>query len=394
MSSRTGASSSSSSSGRVGPVVAEVAEVAELTRTVEQLLADVKANPDDYAVQRALTNALRGRVSSGKRDWLNDYTDYNDEKNCPLPIDGDTCVSLLGKCLGSGDQADCRAEWSKLNFAGGFDTNKMDLATARNLVNKMGITDTVDEWVKTHSLTLQPTVAAALKAIVARVRSNSGLAGSRPIVTPMVPASSLVAFVVPQRVGFTPMTGLMVGGGGNRAAANFIQMSNYLKNSYTLVGGNPNAVPSSVAALRSSLAELEKALQSKSKQIDSDDKKRIVQLIDSLQRTEEKAELAAKYMSELRRIIAHPKFDVVSEIAGPDVTAAMMAELSKNKATLLAAASKKSFNLLSIFESIAAVADDSSITKKTVAGLVDDVKAIKAIAVAARSGSSSSSGAA
>jgi hypothetical protein len=167
------------------------------------------------------------------------------------------------------------------------------------------------------------------------------------------------------------MSGGMMGG-GNRAAANFIQMSNYLKNRYTLVGGANNAVPSSVAALRSSLAELERALESKGKQIDTNDKQRIVQLIDSLQRTEEKAELAAKYMSELRRIIAHPKFDVASEITGP-VTANMMADLSKNKATLLAAASKKSYNLLSILE--------------TVAGLVDDVKAIKAVAT--RSGASS-----
>jgi hypothetical protein len=178
----------------------------------------------------------------------------------------------------------------------------------------------------------------------------------------MVPASSLVAFTLQPRVGFTSMSGGMMGG-GNRAAANFIQMSNYLKNRYTLVGGANNAVPSSVAALRSSLGELEKALQSKNKQIDATDKQRIVQLIDSLQRTEEKAELAAKYMSELRRIISHPKFNASSEISAP-VSAEMMSELSKNHATLLAAASKKSHNLLSILE--------------TVASLVDDVKAIKA----------------
>jgi hypothetical protein len=126
-----GRTGSSSSSGREelrvdGAVPAAApAEAVELAKTVEQLLVEVQANPDSYSVQRALTNALRGRVNSGTRDWLNDYTDYSDKANCPLPIDGEKCVSLLGKCLGSGDQSACRAEWSSLNFAGGFDTNKM-----------------------------------------------------------------------------------------------------------------------------------------------------------------------------------------------------------------------------------------------------------------------------
>jgi hypothetical protein len=141
-------------------------------------------------------------------------------------------------------------------------------------------------------------------------------------------------------------------------------MSNYLKNRFTLIGGS-NAVPSSVAALRSNLAELEKALVAKGKAIDATDKQRITQLIDGLQSTEEKANKAAKYMIELRRLISHPKFD--AEVASgikTDVTAKMMSELTEQHKALLAAATKKSYNLLSIFE--------------TIAGVVDEVKAIRA----------------
>ena len=52
-----------------------------------------------------------------------------------------------------------------------------------------------------------------------------------------------------------------------------------------------------------------------------------------------------------------------------NVTASMMAQLTEQHKALLAAATKKSFNLLSIFETIAAVADDSSSHKKAMAAL-------------------------
>jgi hypothetical protein len=337
-------------------------------KTLDSLIAELSGARDKHAAQWAITAYLRGKVTSDREDWLNDYRDYSNKENCPLPIEGDQCVDLLGKCLDSSKQSECRAAWAGLNFSGGIDANKMDLATARNLVSKMGITGTVDEWIKANSLTLQPTVANALRVIVSRVRNPSGLAGSKRSEVPMVVASALVPFSLTPRVAFTSMSGVMVGGGGNRAAANFIQMSNYLKNRYTLVGGASNAVPSSVAALRSSLAELDSALKSKGKAIEETDKQRIVQLIDSLQSTEQKAEKAAKYMSELRRLLAHPKYDtIVASTVANEVTADMMRELTENHKTLLAASSKKSYNLLSILE--------------TVAGLVDDVKAIKAVAV-------------
>jgi hypothetical protein len=348
------------------PVVEAAAEAAAAPRvnTLEELIRALAGAEDKAKAQWMITAYLRGKVSSDRVDWLNDYKDYTNKENCPLPIEGGKCVELLGKCLDSTRQDACRAEWAALNFAGGINANKMDLATARNLVNKMGINGTVDEWVKANGITLQPTVASALKAIVSRVRNPSGLTG--PIrEVPKVAPSVLVPFSLTPRVPFTSMSGVMMGGGANRAAVNFLQMSNYLKNRYTLVGGAPNAVPSSVAALRSSLAELKAALASKDKAIDTTDETRIIQLIDSLQSTEQKAERAAKYMSELRRLIAHPKFesDVAPSITG-DVTASMMAQLSDNHKTLLAASSRKSNNLLSILE--------------TIAGLVADVKLIKA----------------
>lgn len=318
---------------------------------LEELIDSLAGAEDKGAAQRAITDYLRGSKNVGSEDWLNDYQNLGNKKNCPLPIEGDKCVSLLSKCL-AGDR-ECMGEWSLLKFEGGFDVNKMDLATARNLVQKMKITGSVDEFVRASGVQLQPSVLAALKAIVNRVRNASGLGENRPYVSSM--SSS-----IPFRVAFTSMSGGMIGGGGNRAAANFIQMSNYLKNRYTLVGGASNAVPSSVAALRSSLVELERALQAKDKKIDENDKERIIQLIDSLQSTEQKAEKAAKYMSELRRLINHPKFNGnVAEV----VTAQMMEELSGKHRELLTASAKKSTNLLSILE--------------TIASLVDDVKAIR-----------------
>lgn len=325
---------------------------------LETLIAALsgKTGEDLAGAQYAITKYLRDKVHSDREDWLNDYSDLSRDGNCPLPVDGAKCVNLLGKCLSvkSGDAASmkaCTDEWNGINFSGGVDVNKMDLATARNLVNKMGISDgNIKKWVSDNGITVSPSVVAALTAIVARVKGVSGRS------EPSRPSPGFVAIF--PRVAVTPMPSSgMIGGGGNNAVANFVQMSNYLKNRFTLIGGNPNAVPSSVAALRSSLLELENVLKAKGKAIDSTDKQRIIQLIDGLQSTEEKADKAAKYMIELRRLIAHPKFDVAKMPTG-NVTAEMMAQLTEQHKALLAAATKKSYNLLSIFETIAAVADD------------------------------------
>ncbi len=313
--------------------------------TIETLIRALDGTADKEA---AISNYLRGAVGSATADWLN----VGPKGECALgpAVDGAKCVAVIEQCLTGGDKAACVAAWKDLKFEAGFDESSIDVGIARNLLTKLGISGDVDAWVKANSLTVDPRVVTVLKKLVNKTSGASGSSSGFTLV------SGLVARPV-----FTLLGGGMVGGGNrNNAVANFVQMSDYLKNQYVLVGGS-HVAPSSVAALRQSLNQLEQALTAKGKAIDTTDKQRIVQLFDSLQSTEEKAMKAAKYMNELRRLVNHPKFPGTGT---GDVTAKMMEELTSKHSELLKAAERKSYNLLSILE--------------TIAGVADDVKALKA----------------
>jgi len=319
---------------------------------IERLIGALVTSSDKAAAEAAISNYLRGTVGSSSADWLNVGPADKDNKTCPLgpAVDGAACVAVIQDCLTGTNKGECVAKWSKLRFEAGFDESSIDVGIARNLLSKLGINGDVDAWVRDNSLTVDPRVVTVLKKLV---NKTSGVSGSSSGFT-------LVSGLAPRPV-FTLVGGGMVGGGNrNNAVSNFVQMSDYLKNQYVLVGGS-NAAPSSVAALRQSLSQLEQALTAKGKAIEGTDKQRIVQLFDSLQSTEEKAMKAAKYMNELRRLVNHPKFP---PLAAGDVTAKMMEELTKKHSELLKAAERKSYNLLSILE--------------TIAGVADDVKALKA----------------
>jgi hypothetical protein len=323
--------------------------------------AKVRGGDVEARAQYEIVKYLRENVHSPKVDFLNDYQDLNDE-SCPLPIKGGKCVEVLNKCISASSAEErkaCAEEWKTMDFGAGYDFNKMDLSTARNLIEKMGITSnkTVEQWKSETGVDLSATVLAALKAIVQRVRNPSGRSEAYG------PVGAAAAPSLGRRVAFTRLAGgsMIGGGGGNRAVANFIQMSNYLKERYILVGGASNAVPSSVGALRTSLAELEVALEAKNKQIDAEDKRRIVQLFDSLQRTEEKADKAARYMSELKRIIAHPSFK--NDSIGATVTAKIMQDLQTTHSTLLAASAKKGHSIVSVLDALTSAASELSALK-------------------------------
>lgn len=324
--------------------------------TLESLITALSKGTAGANAEAALSNYLRAAVG-GEADWLNG----GDKAACPFPVAGDKCIALLDKCL-TGD-AGCAAEWKALKFEGGFDANSMDIGQARALVTKMGITGSVAEWkakqkASSPDFDLDPRVEFALTQIVNRVRNPSGL------VAPAPRSGSYPALKA--RPVFSLAGAGMVGGGSRvNAVANFVQVSDYLKNQFVLVGGN--GAPSSVAAMRDTLSQLETALQSKGKQIDATDKQRIQQLFDSLQSTEEKALKAAKYLSELRRLVNHPKFKSEVEAIKGDVTAKLMQDLTTRHSELLKAATQKSYNLLSILETIAGVADDVKAIKEKMA---------------------------
>lgn len=316
--------------------------------TLETLITALGTSGDKVGAEAAISNYLRGTVGSATADWLN----VGPKGECPLgpAVDGAKCMSVIEKCLTGTDKSACVTEWKELKFEAGFDESSIDVGIARNLLTKLGVNGDVDKWVKDNSLTVDPRVVTVLKKLVNKTSGTSGSSSGYTLV------SGLAARPV-----FTLIGGGMVGGGNrNNAVANFVQMSDYLKNQYVLVGGS-HVAPSSVSALRQSLNQLEQALTTKGKAIDATDKQRIVQLFDSLQSTEEKAMKAAKYMNELRRLVTHPKFPGTG---ATDITAKMMEELTSKHSELLKAAERKSYNLLSILE--------------TIAGVADDVKAIKA----------------
>ena len=303
-----------------------------------------------------ITSYLRGSTGSAKADWLN----YGANGNCPLGpmVDGSNCVALIEKCIG-GDASGCVAEWKSLNFANGFDASTIDIGIARNLLNKLSITGTVDDWVKSKGpgFAIDPRVVSVLKVLVARTTNNSGT---------IVPsyASSGWPSKIARRPVFTLITGGgMVGGGRrNNAVANFVQMSDYLKNQYVLTGGSI-AAPQTVAVLRQTLKDLEEALTKKGKAIDTTDKQRIIELFDSLQSTEDKAIRAAEYLSKLRRLVNHEKFDTLG--VASSVSVQMMEELTRKHAELLRASERKSGQVTSILEAVARAADDIAAIKKS-----------------------------
>jgi len=315
--------------------------------SLQTLITELGSASEPVVAEQKIQNYLKNLVGSKDADWLNGA---DVENNCPLgkPVDGKACVCLLDKCL-SGNANECVAEWGTLNWSAGFDDSSIDIGTAKNLVEKLEINKSnydVNAWIASKKLTVTPQVRFALNKIVAKVlKATRGAVGSAE------PAPVAGVTLLP----LYSLTGVMVGG-GNSESSNYLQMSNYLRNQFNLVGGAGELiVPNALSGLRDSFISLQRVLKNNGKQIEENDVKRIDQLFDSLQSTEEKARKAAIYINGLRKLLAHPGFDN-KEVAS-SVTVKMLQELNEKHKKLLESSSRKTLSLVSILDSVASAAD-------------------------------------
>ena len=329
--------------------------------SLQTLITELGSASAPVEAEQKIQNYLKNLVGSKDADWLNGA---DVENNCPLgkPVDGNKCVSLLDKCL-SGNASECVAEWGSMKWSAGFDDSTIDIGVAKNLVEKLQINQSnynVENWIKAKSLTVTPQVKFALNKIVDKV-----LKATRNVNT-SVPEATV------STVALLPLYSLVGGngmiGGGNSESFNYLQLSNYLRNQFNLVGGAGELiVPNALSGLRESFASLQKVLANNGKKIDDNDVKRIDQLFDSLQSTEEKARKAAIYINGLRKLMAHPGFNN-ADVASP-ITVKMLQELNDKHKKLLESSSKKSLSIVSILDSVASAAD--------VKALREDVAEIK-----------------
>ena len=309
-----------------------------------------------------VTNWLRGTVPD-KASIFDDNLSEEQMSKCGLglPVDASKCAEIMEKCA-NGMNASCASAWSGLAFEGGIDTSKLDNTVAKNLLMKLGVsfwkTGCYDEWVQKLSTIEKDTpserkisdsVKAVVKALVTKVNENSNVATSSPTVL--------------QRRAVIP-SGLYGGGVASNNLSEIKQITDYLKNQkYTMIGGDPLVVTSKVRVLKAQFHNLKKALKARGKTIDENDEKQIWQLLDSLERTEQKEQLLVKYMVNLRKLLNAGVLDSESKV----ITTDLIDELMKKNRKLFESGERKSMNILSIYDSLKEAVEQNASAIKSLA---------------------------
>jgi hypothetical protein len=243
--------------------------------------------------------------------------------------------------------------------------DNVNTSDARLLLEKMKINpneaNAVDKFIASSGATLDAKVVHVLKRLVAKV----GNPQAAPMAISKAVAVSLTP--IPFRVAVTSLNGGAMIGGGVNVSAKYIQMTDYLRNQLEMVGGSPTIIKTS-KYLRVAYEDLKNALKSKNKQIDDIDNARISDLINNLERTEQKVEKAFRYIIALRKLLNNPNFNAESGIKG-NVTAKMMEELEETHRKLTSSATKKSGDIMSVLNSIHTAVGDIPEMKKDIAAL-------------------------
>jgi hypothetical protein len=251
-------------------------------------------------------------------------------------------MTLLNDCLNATDGAACASAWNSLNWAGGVDWENMDYGAASRLAEKLGIdaNKSVDDVVKGLGGSVSETVKIALQGIKNRVYPSS-------VQRPVAPSGKRGA--VPRRVPVVP-GGLFVvmNGGGVTSYGNFVRKVDALKFNISMYGGGQHTA----AMVRASLRELESLLNKEGKSIEVNDRARINDAIDSLERSEKRVVKAGEYINILTQAIKEARLSAKDSKFTDTTALEVIQELAEQQRKSKEAATKKGLGLTELLSSL------------------------------------------
>jgi hypothetical protein len=269
-----------------------------------------------------------------KNDFL------GEDRLCGPAIDGNKCVSLLNACINVGGP-ECKAEWESLDWSSGIENN-MDYGAALKMAKTLGLDKKpVEEIVPLFPGGLNDRVIEAFRVIKRRISPTSSAPVARPVAGVVAPGALM------RRVAIVPVAGVMLGGGNRNILANYVQLTNALRNNYNMVGGSNSA-----AVLKASFEDLQALLKTNGKEIETSDVNRIQELIASVARSEQRSKKAAEYIFLLKSALQEAKVSKSDLGAGETITLKLIGELAEKQKTAEAAVSKKGKGLMDIFAAV------------------------------------------
>lgn len=250
---------------------------------LDSLINKLNANANDETKKEVLLNYLRGSTLP-KSEALK--ADVQENKCYGYLEDGNAsqCGTLIEKCL-KGDGKECAESmasvtvWSK-------QVDKLEKSQARTLLAKLGVDDkhvNAQAWVDSLPSELKDGIAknTALTQFV-----NAAIV----LVRGRVPvAQSRFAHLQPKQAG-----------GGN-----FNQFIDRVKLNTDMVGGGHAVLQAPM--LLNKYNEFKRALASKQKSIESADDKKILELIDALERSEGRLLKITEIIEKYRSVLNHPE---------------------------------------------------------------------------------------
>jgi hypothetical protein len=305
-----------------------------------KLLADTIVSTPTRNLQQELIRTLVSHDSTvgvkGEDDFL------SEQKLCGEKVDGNKCISLLNECI-NGTSEQCKNEWSKLNWGAGIDWERMDYGAASNLSKKLGLSNGVESVVSQLTAgvpdkTASDSLKMALQAIQNRISPSPSQ--NKPI------SSKSNSNRVKPRTSVVPMDKMNMIGGANKCNyANFVRCINSVKTNILMKGGSEHAI-----VLRNGLSELQHELEKRHKTIQKDDLVRIKDLIDNLERIENRAQTLGIHMTKLNSALKQDSILIPDD--KKEITLKYMEELSEEINKLMSESSSKALNLVQIFEQL------------------------------------------
>ena len=260
-------------------------------------------------------------------------------KMCGTKIDGNMCIDMISNCLFSKDASACITKWNSQDWSKEIDVANMDGELAYELATKIGLVNSsVADLIKAGKIpSLNSSTTAVLNAIRKRISPNHN---DKPIIGETYGVQARLPTIV--------IAAGQMGGGTNTQLlrANIIRKFDNLNINLSMNGGYYHT---SATVFRANLEELSLLLQKQGREIDSNDKKELLKMIGSLERTEIRISKASKYIDFLTKAIKAGKIDIVAETKeGKIVTAKILEDLYVRHEESTKAGQKKVISLMGV----------------------------------------------
>ena len=284
-------------------------------------------------------------------------------KMCGTKIDGNDCIEMISNCLFSKDASACITKWNSVDWSNEIDVANMDGELAYELATKIGLVNSsVADLIKAETIPkLNGSTLAVLNAIKKRISPNHN---DKPIIGETYGVQARLPTIV--------IAASQMGGGVNTQLlrANIIRKFDNLNINLSMNGGYYHT---SATVFRSNLEELSLLLEKQDREIDSNDKKELLKMIGSLERTEIRISKASKYIDFLTKAIKAGKIDIVAETKkGKIVTAKILEDLYVKHEESTKAGQKKVMSLMGVLTGLEKMVtkDDLDSMKKDILGKI------------------------